>query len=149
MCLLSLSVSLLGLKPRRWLCTLHPCTCTLPTPHVLIQAFRNGIASAMLSVSRLFRNASNMYDFNISLKTRHNVLLRAESGECYALRGGAAKVSCCACTWAMTCLGTPARPASPRCTECRRAFPIPEWRCSECGAALHQQCLASHDEVCF
>ena len=48
-----------------------------------------------------------------------------------------------------TDLGTPARPASPRCTECRRAFPIPEWRCAECGAALHQQCLASHDEICM
>ena len=48
---------------------------------------------------------------------------------------------------AATSLGIPARPASPRCTECRRAFPIPEWRCSECGAALHQQCLASHDEM--
>ncbi len=45
-------------------------------------------------------------------------------------------------------LGIPAKPASPRCAECRRAFPVPEWRCAECGALLHQACLASHDEVC-
>ncbi len=45
-------------------------------------------------------------------------------------------------------LGIPAKPASPRCAECRRAFPVPEWRCAECGALLHQARLASHDEVC-
>ncbi len=45
-------------------------------------------------------------------------------------------------------LGIPAKPASPRCAECRLAFPVPEWRCAECGAILHQACLASHDEVC-
>ncbi len=49
----------------------------------------------------------------------------------------------------MTGLGIPAPPASPRCTECRKAFPIPEWQCSECGAVLHQQCMASHDEICM
>ena len=49
---------------------------------------------------------------------------------------------------AVTGLGIPAKPASPRCAECRLAFPVPEWRCAECSALLHQACLASHDEVC-
>ncbi len=44
--------------------------------------------------------------------------------------------------------GVPSKPAAPRCAECRLAFPVPLWRCAECGAILHQACLASHDEVC-
>ncbi len=92
---------------------------------------------------------------------------RCETGACRRVLCAPCALLCSGC-WTTTCpycrcvcpeddaqgelpvrdLGIPAKPASPRCAECRRAFPVPEWRCAECGALLHQACLASHDEVC-